>query len=112
MISGRAPERAGWYDPTTMKLQEDLKPISDLDESAAQLVRTVAAERRTLVFTDQDGARAVLMDATSYDRWRNTAALLRLIAQSEEDVKAGRLVPQQEAFARAERVIEKAASGE
>jgi hypothetical protein len=45
------------------------------------------------------------MDVVSYDRWRSTAAMLKLIAQSEADVKAGRTVSQEEAFARAERAI-------
>lgn len=92
-----------------MRLQEDVKTISDLGEGAAKLVRTVAKERRTLLLVDDAGAKAVLMDAASYDRWRNTVALLQLVAQSEADVEAGRLVSQEEAFARAERAIEKAA---
>lgn len=94
-----------------MRLQHDTKAITDLDPGAAQLVRTVAEERRTLLFTDESGAQAVLMDAASYDRWRNTAAMLQLIAQSEAEVEEGKLVPQDEAFVRAERAIQRAVRG-
>ena len=45
------------------------------------------------------------MEVASYDRWRDTVALLKLIAQSEADFEAGRTVSQDEAFARAERAI-------
>ncbi len=37
------------------------------------------------------------MDVANYDRWRDTVALLKLIAQSEADVEAGRTMSQDEA---------------
>ncbi len=47
----------------------------------------------------------VLVDVASYDRWSDKVALLKLIAQSEADVEAGRTPSQDEAFVRAERAI-------
>lgn len=91
-----------------MKLQEDVKPLSELENSASQLIRSVAEERRTVLITDGGKARAVLMDVASYDKWRQSVALLQLIAQSEADIEAGRVMPQEEAFARAERAIKRA----
>ncbi len=88
-----------------MRLSEDVKPVDELVTSGAQLVQSVAEERRTILLTDNGAAKAVLMDVASYDRWRDTVALLQLIAQSEADVEAGRTVSQDEAFARAERAI-------
>ena len=88
-----------------MRFSEDVKPVDELVTSGAQLVRSVAEERRTILLTDNGAAKAVLMDVASYDRWRNTVAMLKLIAQSEADVEAGRTVTQDEAFARAERTI-------
>ncbi len=90
-----------------MRLSEDVKTIDELATSSAQLIRTVAEERRTILLTDNGAARAVLMDVASYDQWRDTVAMLKLIAQSEADVEAGRTVSQDEAFARAERAIAK-----
>ncbi len=88
-----------------MRLSEDVKPVDELLTSGAQLVRSVAETRRTILLTDNGAAKAVLMDVASYDRWRDTVALLKLISQSEADVEAGRTVSQDEAFARAERAI-------
>jgi predicted transcriptional regulator len=47
------------------------------------------------------------MDVESYDRWRSALALLKIIAQGEADVAAGRLVSQEEAFARASRALDR-----
>ena len=91
-----------------MRLQEDIKPLSELESGASQLIRSVAEERRTVLITDEGKAKAVLMDVASYDRWRQSVALLKLIAQSEADIEAGRVVSQDEAFARAELAIERA----
>jgi prevent-host-death family protein len=88
-----------------MRFSEDVRPVDELVTCGAQLVRSVAEERRTILLTEKGTAKAVLMDVVSYDRWRSTAAMLKLIAQSEADVKAGRTVSQEEAFARAERAI-------
>lgn len=88
-----------------MRFSEDVRPVDELMTRGVQLVRSVAEERRTILLTDKGTAKAVLMDVATYDRWRNTVAMLKLIAQSEADVEAGRTVSQDEAFARAERVI-------
>ncbi len=88
-----------------MRLSEDVKPVDELLTSGAKLVRSVAENRRTILLTDKGTAKAVLMDVTSYDKWRDTVATLQLIAQSEADLEAGRTVSQDEAFARAERAI-------
>lgn len=89
---------------------QDARSTTELGEAVAQLVRTAAEERRTFLLSDDSGARAVLMDAASYDRWQDTVALLKMVAQSEEDVRAGRLIPQEEAFARAEKAIARAST--
>ncbi len=88
-----------------MRLSEDVRTVDELATGSAQLIRSVAEERRTILLTDNGAAKAVLMDVASYDRWRDTVALLKLIAQSEADIEAGRTVSQEEAFTRAERAI-------
>ena len=89
-----------------MKLARDVQPLTDFEHGAAALVRAVAAERRTVLITDDGRAKAVLMDVASYDQWRNTLAMLQLIAQGEADIEAGRTIPQDEVFDRAEQVIQ------
>ena len=93
-----------------MRFDDDVKLVSELGSGATELVRAVAKERRTMLLLDDSGAKAVLMDAASYDHWRQTVALLRLLAQSESDIDDDRLVSNEEAFQRAERAIEQAAT--
>ncbi|MCP3977012.1 MAG: type II toxin-antitoxin system Phd/YefM family antitoxin [bacterium] len=88
-----------------MRLSEDVKPVDELLTSGAKLVRSVAENRGTILLTDKGAAKAVLMDVASYDKWRDTVAMLQLIAQSEADLEVGRTVSQDEAFTRAEHTI-------
>jgi hypothetical protein len=48
------------------------------------------------------------MDVGTYDQWRQVAVLMKLIAQGEADVAAGRTFTEQQAFEGAERAIERA----
>jgi prevent-host-death family protein len=94
-----------------MKLKEDIKPVTYLKNNASQLVRTVSEQGRTVTITQNGEAKAVLMDVAIYDRWKQAAILMKLIAQGEADVAAGRTLSEREAFARAERAIERASRG-
>jgi prevent-host-death family protein len=90
-----------------MRLKQDIRSVADLERNASELVREVAEQGRTVAIVIDGEARAVLMDVESYDRWRSAAALLKIIAQGEADVAAGRLVSQEEAFERAARAIDR-----
>jgi hypothetical protein len=52
------------------------------------------------------------MDVATYDRWKQAALLMKLIAQGEADVAAGRTLSAKQVFERAERAIDRAASDE
>ena len=54
-----------------MRFSEDVKAVDDLVTSGAQMVRSVAEERRTILLADQGTAKAVLLDIASYGRWRS-----------------------------------------
>ena len=91
-----------------MKLEEDIKPVTYLKNNASQLVRAVSEQGRTVTITQNGEAKAVLMDVATYDRWKQAALMMKLIAQGEADVALGRTLPEKEALARAERAIERA----
>jgi prevent-host-death family protein len=86
---------------------ETLLPITDLKNRAAETVQEIEESGRTVVVTQHGEAKAVLMAVAVYERWRKSLALLKLLSHSEADVAAGRLLSDDEAFARAERVIPK-----
>ncbi|HEX4963169.1 MAG TPA: type II toxin-antitoxin system Phd/YefM family antitoxin [Thermoanaerobaculia bacterium] len=93
-----------------MNLKQDVRSVQDLQRDAPALVRDVAERGRTVAIVQDGETQAVLMDIESYDRWRSALALLKIIAQGEADVAAGRLVSQDEAFARASLAIDRAST--
>lgn len=93
-----------------MKLEEDIRPVTYLKNNASQLVRDVSNRGRTVTITQSGKAKAVLVDVATYDRWKRAVILMKLIAQGEADVAAGRTLSEKEAFERAERAIEHAAN--
>ncbi len=95
-----------------MKLEEDIRPVTYLKNNASQLVRDVSERGRTVTITQNGKAKAVLVDVATYDRWKQAALLMKLIAQGEADVTAGRTLSEKQAFERAQRAIERARSDE
>jgi prevent-host-death family protein len=83
-----------------MRLTEDIKPLSYMKDRAADLLKQVNDSRRPIVITEDGEARAVVLDVESYEALRDATLLLKLASQGEADLNEGRVVPQQEAFAR------------
>ncbi len=90
-----------------MSQRADVKPITYLKNRTADLLREVAEGGHAVTITQNGEARAVLMDVDTYDRWRAAMALLKLLAQGEADVEAGRTVKQSDVFRRARKAIER-----
>ena len=83
-----------------MRLKEDIKPVAFLKTRAEDLLEQVNESRRPIVITENGEARAVVLDIESYEALRDATLLLRIAAQGEADLQAGRFLPQDEAFAR------------
>ncbi|MFZ4858981.1 MAG: type II toxin-antitoxin system Phd/YefM family antitoxin [Desulfuromonadaceae bacterium] len=81
-----------------MNLIEDIQPVTYLKGNAAHLLQHVNETRRPVIITQNGLARAVLQDPVSYENMRNSISLLKLMVQGEEDIRAGRLVEQDEVF--------------
>ena len=81
-----------------MRLTEDIKPVTYLKTSAAELLRKITETRRPVVITQNGEARAVVLDIESYQELRDAVLLLKLAAQGEADVAAGNVVDQKEVF--------------
>lgn len=82
-----------------MGLKEDIRPVTYLKSRAADLLNQVNETQRPVVITQNGEPRAVLQDPESYERTRATLGMLKLLAQGEEDVRAGRTTDQGEVFA-------------
>ena len=95
-----------------MKINEDIRPVTYLKSRAADLLAQVNETHRPVIITQNGEARAVLQDPESYERMRAAIGLLKLVAQGEEDVRAGRVSEQDEVFARLERKLKNDAKGD
>jgi prevent-host-death family protein len=82
-----------------MKLSERIAPISYLKAHAAQIVRDLCTRPGTLVITQNGQAKAVVQDIETYEQTQESLAMLKLLAQGQRDVEAGRVKPAEKAFA-------------
>ncbi|NJD91200.1 MAG: type II toxin-antitoxin system Phd/YefM family antitoxin [Geobacter sp.] len=83
-----------------MNLANDIQPVTYMKSHAANLLQQVNETRRPVIITQNGQARAVLQDPASYESMRNTIALLKLMVQGEEDIRAGNYDDQDAVFAR------------
>ena len=83
-----------------MRYSSQVRPISYLKANAADVLETLAAERRPLVITQNGEAKAVLQDVASFEETQETLALLKVLALGNEDVAAGKVWPVAEVVAR------------
>jgi len=88
-----------------MKLAEAVKPISYLKANAAELIRDVSAGGKSFVITQHGEAKAILIDVSTYEALQESVALLKMLAQSRESFKKGRLKPLKKAFAGVRRLL-------
>ena len=86
----------------TMKTAEDIRSVTDMKSHAARLLRRVGRDARGPSSSRKAGSRrASSLDFDSFQELREATLLLKLVAQGEADVRAGRVVPQSDVFARA-----------
>ena len=83
-----------------LRLDEDIRPLSEFRAGAAGFVRRVSETRRPLLLTQHGRGVAVLVDVREFEAMRERLALLEDITAAEADVAAGRLTDQDEARAR------------
>ncbi len=83
-----------------MKLSEQVKSISFLKANAPDVIRDLEKRSQPLVITVHGEAKAVLQDILSYERTRETLALLKILALGNKDIDDGKIATAATAFAR------------
>ena len=68
----------------------DIIPVSDLRQDAAGTLRRVNRSRQPLVVTQRGRATAVLVGIEEYQRGERERTILKLLAQGERQIRAGR----------------------
>ena len=84
-----------------LKLDEDIRQLSEFSAGVASFVKQVNETRRPMVLTQHGRGVAVLVDIHEFEAMRERMALLEDIALAEAQIAAGRVTPHEEAKARA-----------
>jgi len=83
-----------------LKLDEDIRPLSEFRAGVASFVKRVNETGRPLVLTQRGRGVAVVLDIREFEAMRERLALLEDIARAEAQLAAGEGIPHEEAKAR------------
>jgi antitoxin YefM len=72
-----------------LRLDRDIKPVSEFRANTAELIEQVRANRRPLVLTQRGHSAAVVLDVEEYERIIEELELLRDVRIAEDEVDAG-----------------------
>jgi len=83
-----------------VRIDEDIRPLSEFRAGVASFVKQVRESRRPLVLTQRGRGVAVLLDAQEFESMQERLEILEDIYRAEEQLAAGEGVPHEEAKAR------------
>ncbi len=83
-----------------LRLDEDIKPLSEFRANAASLVQQVRDTKRPLVLTQRGHSAAVVLDVAVYERLVEELEVLRDIRLAERQLDEGLGIPHDEVKAR------------
>jgi prevent-host-death family protein len=81
-----------------MGLEKQIRSISTLKATAAEIVRELDEGGAPVIVTVNGEAKAIIQSIADYEWDQETLALLKLLAMAEADSKAGRVVDAEQAF--------------
>ena len=82
-----------------LKLNTDIKPVSEFRANAAELIEQVKASRRPLVLTQRGHSAAVVLDVAEYERMIEEIELLSDVRTAIRQIDAGEGLSNREAKA-------------
>lgn len=86
-----------------LKLDRDIRPVSEFRANAADLIEQVRKTGRPLVLTQRGHSAAVLLDVADYESLLEELDLLRDVRKAVKQLEAGEGVSHAEAKRRLER---------
>ena len=86
-----------------LKVDTDIKPLSEFRANAAELIEQVRNSRRPLVLTQRGHSAAVLLDVADYAELVEELELLRDVRAAVKQIEAGKGVSNREAKAQLRR---------
>jgi prevent-host-death family protein len=80
-----------------VRLDQDIRPLSDFRANSALLLAQVRETKRPLVLTQRGHSAAVVLDVGEYERMMGELEVLRAIRTAEEQLAQGEGIPHEEA---------------
>lgn len=80
-------------------MAESVISLSDFKSDASQWLRQLQDDRQSLVLTQNGRGSAVVQSYETFQRQQQSMAMLKLMAQGEADIQAGKTVQHSDAFA-------------
>jgi antitoxin YefM len=82
-----------------LKLDTDIRPVSEFRANAAELIEEVRASGRPLVLTQRGHSAAVVLDVVEYEKLIDEIEVLRDVATALQQLDAGKGISHREAKA-------------
>lgn len=83
-----------------MILSENIQPISYLQTNTTEMIENLNNTHQPMIITQNGKVAMVIQSVTDYEQTLASLALLKLLAQSQQAVKEGKIVSSTEVFAR------------
>lgn len=80
-------------------MTEAIISLSEFKADASQWLKQLQEGGQAVVLTQNGRGSAVVQSYESYQRMQQTLLMLKIVAQGEADIRAGRITPQDEVFA-------------
>ncbi len=81
-----------------MKLSNNIKPISFLKAHAADIIRNIGTLQDPLIITQNGEAKAIIQDIESFEKDRETMAMLKILALGNQQIEKGEVISASEAL--------------
>lgn len=89
-----------------LKPTEDVRPITDFRNHAAEILSQVRTTKRPVVITQKGKSAAILVDAEQYEKQQELLELLQKIAKGVKAAEEGRLIPHEQVMKEVEEWLE------
>ena len=81
-----------------MKPPSSIKSISYLKAHTFELINEVTNKRSPLLITQNGHTKAIIQDIESYEQTQESLAMLKMIAQSQQNIKDAKTKPARQAL--------------
>lgn len=81
-----------------MKLSNNIKPISFLKAHAADIIRNIGTHQNPLIITQNGEAKAIIQDIESFEKDRETMAMLKILALGNQQIEDEEVISASEAL--------------